>query len=100
MVVPVRVRLAGTQIPQSFLAHTLDATECGARLAGAQLDFGIGEIVEVQHRHERALFRVIWVNAIEGSAEKFMGIECVEPDQNIWGMDFTRKVDEYEEREF
>jgi hypothetical protein len=43
---------------------------------------------------------VIWVNAIEGSAEKFMGIECVEPDQNIWGMDFTRKVDEYEEREF
>jgi hypothetical protein len=43
---------------------------------------------------------VIWVNAIEGSAEKFMGIECVEPDKNIWGMDFTRKVDEYEEREF
>jgi hypothetical protein len=99
MVVPVRVRLAGAKSPQSLLAHTLDATESGARLAGIPLDFKVGEIIEVQHRRERALFRVIWVRAMEASAEKQMGIECVEPDKNIWGMDFAQRADEYEEQE-
>jgi hypothetical protein len=49
MVVPVRVRLAGAK--SSFLpAHTLDATENSARLAGIRADVKIDDIIEVQHR--------------------------------------------------
>ena len=99
MVVPVRVRLAGADNTQSLVAHTLDATEKGAKLAGIRIDVKVQDIIEVQHRHKRAMFRVVWVRTLEGSREKQIGIECVEPDKNIWGAEFSQKADDYEERE-
>jgi hypothetical protein len=98
MVVPVRVRLAGAK-EQAQIAHTLDATEGGVRLAGFRGDLNVGDVIEIQYRHERALFRVVWSRALENSSEKHIGAECVDPDKNIWGQEFTHQTDEYEERE-
>jgi hypothetical protein len=100
MVVPVRVRLAGNntrQAPQ--LAHTLDANESGVKLVGFRGDLNVGDVIEIQHRHERAMFRVVWIRLQEKCLEKHIGAECVEPDKNIWGQEFPHQTDEYEETE-
>jgi hypothetical protein len=98
MVVPVRVRLAGGK-GQPELAHTLDATESGVRLAGLRGNLNVGDVLEIQYRHEKALFRVVWFRALENSTEKHVGAECVEAGTNIWDVQFPAHADEYEERE-
>jgi hypothetical protein len=100
MVVPVRVRLAGAGSSQpTQVAHTLDANENGVRLAGFRGDVNVGDVIEIQHRRERAMFRVVWIRLLEKSLEKHIGAECVEPDKNIWGQEFPRQTDEYEQRD-
>jgi hypothetical protein len=100
MVVPVRVRLVGTDSAQvSQPAHTLDATESGVKLGGLRGELKVGEVIEIQHRHARALFRIVWVHFLEKSSEKHVGAECVEPGKNIWGEEFPHEADEYEEQE-
>jgi hypothetical protein len=100
MVVPVRVRMAGVPGAPMRSAYTLDATERGVRIAGLRGDVNVGDILEIQHRHERALFRVIWIHSLEKSSEKHLGAECVEPDTNIWDTEFPQQTDEYEERDY
>jgi hypothetical protein len=100
MVLPVRVRRAGANSGLMQMAHTLDATEEGVRLAGFRGEVNVGDVLEIQHRHERALFRVVWILAIERSTEKHIGCECVEPDRNIWDAEFPNQVDEYEEKDW
>ncbi len=100
MVVPVRVRLAGINPAQvSESAHTLDATESGVKLGGLRGEVNVGDVIEIQHRHARALFRIVWIRLLENSSEKHVGAECVEPDKNIWGEEFPHEADEYEEKE-
>ena len=93
--VPIRVRLAGSD-QESEPAHTLDATERGVRFAGYKGELNTGDIIEIQHRHERSLFRVVWVHFPEGCTEKHFGAECVF-DANIWGDEFPHEQDEYEQ---
>jgi hypothetical protein len=99
MVVPVRVRLAGSKSNQFEPAHTLDATENGVRLAGFRADVNVGDVIEIQYRRERSMFRVVWIRALEKSSEKHLGAQCVEPETNIWDMEFPARPDEYEEQE-
>jgi hypothetical protein len=98
MVVPVRVRLSGTGTSMQ-LAHTLDATERGVRLAGFRGEVNPGDVLDVQYGTKRGLFRVVWVRKLEKSSEKHLGAECVEPDKNIWDIDFPQLADEYEEHD-
>jgi len=99
MVVPVRVRLAGANPNRpGELAHTLDAHEGGVKLAGFWGDLNVGDVIEIQHRHERAMFRVVWIRTMEKSSEKQIGAECIEPGKNIWGREFPHQTDEYEQR--
>ena len=92
MVVPVRVRLAGNNTRQGApqLAHTLDANESGVKLAGFRGDLNVGDVIEIQHRHERAMFRVVWIRLLEKSLEKHIGAECVEPDKDDLAVKFVR----------
>jgi hypothetical protein len=95
MVVPVRVRLARTKGSQGTqLAHTLDATANGVRLAGFRGDVKVGDTIEIQPRHDWARFRVIWIHASEKSSEKHIGAECIEPDKNIWAVEFPQQTDD------
>ncbi len=69
------------------------------KLAGFRREVNVGDILEIQHSHERALFRVVWLRVMEKSSEKQIGAECVEPDTNTWDTDFPTHPDEYEEQD-
>ena len=83
MVVPVRVRLTGANDSHAQMAHTLDATENGVRLAGFRGELKVGDAIEIQHQHKRAMFRVVWIQTLGKSSEKQVGAVCMEPDKDI-----------------
>ncbi len=44
-------------------------------------------------------FRVVWIKAIEQSREEQVGVVCIEPGKNPWGVELPTRVDEYEEKD-
>jgi hypothetical protein len=73
MAAPVELWITGTNGDQeSHLAHTLDVTDQGIRLAGFRCEL---------------------------KTERQLGAECVEPEKDIWGVEFPEKEDEYEEKD-
>ena len=99
MVAPVRFWITGTDGNQeSHLAHTLDVTDHGIRLVGFRCELKPDDMIELQYRHKRARFRVLWTSTPK-SPEKQLGAECVEPEKDIWGVEFPEKGDEYEEKD-
>lgn len=90
MVLPVRVSgVDSAGKPYNYLAHTLDITLKGARLGGVRTLLALGDSVEVQCRHRKARFRVAWVGRPGHSSEHQIGIEALEPDKPIWGLDLV-----------
>jgi hypothetical protein len=95
-VVPVRLLIPGSQ---DILAHTLDVSDHGVRLAGCRSEHKVGDKIEIHYKHKHAQFRIIWVRAREGSAEKEIGAECLEPKKQLWDFELPEQRDEYEERD-
>ena len=96
-VVPVRLWIAGSK--DSHLAHTLNVTNNGVKLGGCRGEMKVGEKIVIQYRHKQAQFRVTWITACEGSSEKQVGAECLEPGKQVWGAPFPQQGDEYKEKE-
>jgi ribosomal 50S subunit-recycling heat shock protein len=96
-VVPVRVWIAGSKA--SHLAHTLDVSNHGVKLGGCRGEMKVGDKIEVQYHHKQAKFRVAWITAREGSSDKQIGAECLEPEKQVWGAPLPQQADEYEEKE-
>jgi hypothetical protein len=95
-VVPVRVWIAGSK--DSNLAHTLDVSNHGVKLGGWRGEMKVGDEIVIQYHQTHAQFRVAWITACEGSSEKQVGAECLEPKKQLWGAPFTQGVDESEEK--
>ena len=95
-VVPVRVWIAGSK--DSHLAHTLDVSNHGVKLGGWQGEMKVGDEIVIQYHQTHAQFRVAWITGREGSSEKQIGAECLEPKKQLWGAPFPQRVDEYEEK--
>ena len=95
-VVPVRVWMAGSK--DSHLAHTLDVSNHGVKLGGWQGEMKVGDEIVIQYHQTHAQFRVAWITGREGSSEKQIGAECLEPKKQLWGAPFPQGVDEYEEK--
>lgn len=88
MVLPVRVwGVDSLGKPFNYLAHTLDITLKGARLGGVRSLLTLGDTIEVQCRHRKARFRVSWLGRPGHSSEHQIGVESLEPDKPIWGLD-------------
>jgi hypothetical protein len=98
MVVPVRVKLVGSDSPPE-MACTLDASESGVKLAGYHGECKPEDVIEIHRGHRRAQFRVVWVKDLPNSSEKQLGAACVQPDKNIWDEKFPQRPDEYEDQE-
>jgi len=96
-VLPVRLWIAGSK--DSHLAHTLDVSNHGVQLGGYRGEMKVGDEIVIQYRRKQAQFRVTWIVAREGSSEKQIGAECLEPGKQIWGTEFPQQTDEYEEKE-
>jgi hypothetical protein len=65
---------------------------------GFRGELKVGDKIEIQYRHKRAEFRVPWITAREGSPEKQIGAERLEPEKELWGVEFPEQKDEYEEQ--
>ncbi|MGB9236088.1 MAG: PilZ domain-containing protein [Terriglobales bacterium] len=96
-VVPVRICVAGRK--DAELAHTLDVSKHGVKLGGYRGEIEVGDEIVIQYHHTHAQFRVVWITACEGSSEKQIGAECLEPDKKIWGAPLPEKSDVYEEKD-
>ena len=95
-VVPVSIRIAGSAA--SHLAHTLDVSNHGVRLGGCRGEMKVGDRIEIQYHRKQAQFRVAWIIAHEGSSEKQIGAECLEPGKHLWGQRFPEQPDESQEK--
>jgi hypothetical protein len=99
-VIPVRLTSINEEgEPVSCLAHTLNVSRRGARLAGVGVNFRLGTVVKVHRGRAMANFRVIWVGSKDPKSVHQVGIECLEVVSNFWGLEQLHPVDQFDERE-
>ncbi|MGH9784370.1 MAG: hypothetical protein ACRD88_09305 [Terriglobia bacterium] len=72
--------------PFSQSAYSLDISRRGARLDGVGFLITPGMTVEVKRGWKKAQFRVVWVGEIGTHRAGQVGIRCLEPEKNIWGL--------------
>ena len=86
-VLPIRVR-GNDASGKSFedLAHTLDITPTGARLAGIRHTLKVGDQITLTYRQRKIEFKVIWTKPIQGTAEYQVGVRTMAKDADAWGM--------------
>jgi serine phosphatase RsbU (regulator of sigma subunit)/ActR/RegA family two-component response regulator len=89
---PIRIYRA-TRGLHGQLAHTLDVSNSGARLAGLEELLEPGEVVRLECGNREAPFRVVWAGA-EGTARAGQaGLECLAADADLWKFDL-RQLDD------
>jgi hypothetical protein len=91
MVLPVKVSI--DKVTQ--LAHTIDITDTGARLGGLRTRLQPGMIVNLQRGSHKAKFRIAWIRQLVPN-ELQAGVECLEPQNNFWGVDLSDREHEAE----
>ena len=85
----VRVWVSGSDPngnPFSQSAHSLDISRGGARLDGVGFLTEAGMLLEVKRGWKKAQFRVVWVGELGTNRAGQVGIRCIEPEKNIWGL--------------
>jgi hypothetical protein len=70
-------------------AVSLDISRSGGRLDGIGLLTLPGTTIEVKRYWRKALFRIVWTGKRGTSQANQVGIVCLEPSKNVWGMSDT-----------
>ena len=99
MVLPVRLCLDGANAGsrEAAVAHTVDISPVGAQLGGFRISLQPGEVIILQHRHNKGRFRVIWSKQV-GPSELRAGIEWVAIEKsagieiNFWGLELSSRA--------
>ena len=92
---PVKVVTRDAQNrPLTEMACTIDISVKGARLTGVRSVKEPGEVICVERGKSKAFYQVKWVGAREKGSEAQVGLLCIEPGANIWGMDLLPGEDE------
>ncbi len=84
----LRVRVRGVDAfghPFQQDAYTCDISRRGARLDGTPSVVDPSAVIEIQHRGRRARYRVVWIGGYGTSLHAQAGLQCLEPEQCIWG---------------
>lgn len=93
MAVPVRIYVTDADGNQSMtLAYTLDANHLGARLGGVHIPVNKGQVITVQYQHRRCAFRVAWVGEHGTPTATQVGLECLDPGKNVWGVELPGRL--------
>lgn len=69
------------------LAHTVDISNSGVRIAGLEEPLEPGEIVEVECGNRDAPFRVAWSGGHGTAGPGQAGLECLAVDADLWKVD-------------
>lgn len=86
--IPIQVVVSASSGSHTFSAETVDASAYGARLRCTASALTVGEIVTIRCRQEECKFRIAWIGASGTPQQNQVGIECLEPRKNIWGIRF------------
>lgn len=81
--------------PFSQLAHTLDISGRGARLAGITGPKQQGDIIGVQHGNQKARFQVMWVGEEGTAAQGQIGIQCMDAGRCLWAEALKSTPDQF-----
>jgi hypothetical protein len=65
------------------------------QLGGYRGELKVGDKIVIQYRRAQSQFRVTWIGARQGSSEKQVGAECLEPTKLLWGQRFIDQADDY-----
>jgi serine phosphatase RsbU (regulator of sigma subunit)/CheY-like chemotaxis protein len=76
------------------LAHTVDISNSGARLAGLEEPLETGEVLRVECANRQAPFRVVWTGAQGTATQGVAGLECLAADADIWKLDLCQLDDQ------
>ncbi|MGH9496017.1 MAG: PP2C family protein-serine/threonine phosphatase [Candidatus Sulfotelmatobacter sp.] len=91
----VRVsRLSASE--NTWVAHTVDVSNLGARLSDFDESVHRGEFLEIRCGQKAAVFRVVWVGAVgtPGTpATGHIGVECLSPETNLWELNLSARAD-------
>ena len=85
----VRVWVYGTDPsgnPFSQTAYSVDVSRSGARLEGVGFLTAPDMTIEIKRGWKKARFRVVWVGEAGTNRAGQVGVMCLEPDKNIWGI--------------
>jgi hypothetical protein len=82
-VLPVRLKCSDAPQAVVVLAHTLDISHSGVRLAGITEPITTGT-VELQYRHRQAQFEVLWV--AKNGKDHRVGLRALRPEKDVWGI--------------
>jgi hypothetical protein len=74
---------------ESWPACTVDISLLGCRLIGLPEKLHLGEFVEICCNQRRSVFRVVWVGTPDTKTEAQIGVECLNPENNIWDLDLS-----------
>ena len=83
--------------PGLEMACTYDISASGARISKLRAVNKEGEIVAVERGRNKAYCRVVWVGDDNSKLHGQIGLQCVEPDRNIWDQEL-RDMDEVYEK--
>ena len=72
--------------PYSQTAYSVDVSRSGARLEGVGFLTAPGMSIEIKRGWKKARFRVVWVGEPGTNRSGQVGVLCLEPDKNIWGI--------------
>ena len=99
-VVPVRINAINEEgEPVHCIAHTLNVSRRGARIAGVTLVLRLGVVVRLVRGRANAAFKVVWLGEPEGESKGQIGVEALEVVSNFWGLDQLNPVSVMEEQE-
>ena len=82
--------------PGLEMACTYDISASGARISKLRAVNQAGEIVAVERGRNKAYCRVVWVGDESSKLNGQIGLQCVEPDRNIWESELRDMDDVYE----
>ena len=69
-----------------LLVHTLDISSTGAKIGAVREYVRPGDVLLIQHGHNRAQCRVIWSRRV-GPTEIQMGVEFLKNNPRFWHVD-------------
>ncbi len=98
-VVPIRISTInedGDAI--NCLAHTLNVSRRGARIAGVSMPMRTGMVIRITRGRASANFKVVWVGSQETKSDQHIGVESLELVSNFWGLDQLKPVSDDVER--
>jgi len=91
---PIRVIYQdGGLKPQVEMACTYDISAHGARISALRNLKEAGEIVTVERGRSKAMCRVAWIGKDGG---RQIGLQCLDPDQNLWEMELRGLEEAYD----